>query len=90
MGTSRGGVTGVRVRAADHKLLETLAESGRAGIEFEDFTDAELKAKLRPQSLAAKSVADAMLAVRGLTLKSNAVRRYGVSKNGSTYVLKVK
>jgi hypothetical protein len=67
-----------------------LAESGRAGIEFEDFTDAELKAKLRPQSLAAKSVADAMLAVRGLTLKSNAVRRYGVSKNGSTYLLKVK
>ena len=72
------------------QVIGVLAQSGKASIEFDGFTDAELKAKVRQQQLEAKSVADAMLAVRGLTVKANAVRKYGVNKNGSTYTLKVK
>jgi hypothetical protein len=72
------------------QVVRALAQSGKAGVEFENFKDAELKAEITNQSLEADSVDKAMLAVRGITITSGAVRKYGVSKDGGTYILKVK
>jgi hypothetical protein len=67
---------------------QIVAQTQGCGVTFDGFTKEELHARLRVQHLEAKSWTDLLLALRAVTADQE-VRRYTVTKEGSSFNLKI-
>ena len=70
---------------------ETFAEyDNNAFAEFEGFTADELNAELQPRQINATTASDAIGLLRSATVVRNAVRKYEIKHEGSTYYLRIR
>ncbi len=72
------------------QVIRGLAQYRNSGADFVGFKKPELDAAMLAQAIETKSMVDAMLAARSITVKISAVRAYDVQKVGGMYVLKVR
>lgn len=69
------------------EIINIIVEQDNAFVEFNGFDDNELNAVLKSRQLQTKTIQNAMENLRLITINSNAIGKYAVTKNGSTYVL---
>jgi len=69
--------------------VDTFAGSRKSVAEYQGFTGQELSAPLRSQEISAKTMIDAMINLRLMTVQPDAIRRYDVSRGDSVYRLRV-
>ncbi len=69
--------------------VDRLTQNGGAVADYIGFTPAEYTAAMQSRSISEKSLKNAILQLRLLTVKVNAVRPYEVTQDGTTYRLKI-